>query len=46
VEDVCTACSEAAELLATGAESSFQNKVHLFMEAHGHGLAREVGPAA
>ena len=46
VEDMCTACSDAAGLLAAGEEASFQNKVHLFMEAHGHGAAKATGPAA
>ena len=46
VEDMCTACSDAAGLLAAGEEASFQNKVHLFMEAHGHGVAKAAGPAA
>ena len=46
VEDLCTACAEGAELLAAGEEASFQNKVHLFMEAHGHGVVKAVGPPA
>ena len=46
VEDMCTACADFAELLARGEDTSFQNKVHLFMEAHGHGPVREVGAAA
>ena len=32
--------------LAKGEEASFQNKVHLFMEAHGHAAARRVGESA
>ena len=36
VEDACTACADFAELLARGEDATFQNKVHLFMEAHGH----------
>jgi PTH1 family peptidyl-tRNA hydrolase len=43
VEDLCTACSDAAALLAAGEDASFQNKVHLFMEAHGHGAAKLAG---
>jgi peptidyl-tRNA hydrolase, PTH1 family len=46
VEDMCTAAADFAELLAKGEEASFQNKVHLFMEAHGHAAARRVGESA
>ena len=35
VEDLCRACAEAAPLLARGDDASFQNKVHLAMEARG-----------
>lgn len=35
VEDLCRACAESASLLARGEEASFQNKVHLAMEAKG-----------
>jgi len=45
VEDLCTACSDHAALLAAGEDASFQNKVHLFMEAHGHGAVKGIGPA-
>jgi peptidyl-tRNA hydrolase, PTH1 family len=43
VEDVCQACALGAELLARGEEGSFQNKVHLFMEAHGHVSVKRLG---
>jgi peptidyl-tRNA hydrolase, PTH1 family len=43
VEDLCTACSDNAALLAAGEDASFQNKVHLFMEAHGHGAVKLAG---
>jgi PTH1 family peptidyl-tRNA hydrolase len=46
VEDMCTASADFAELLAKGEEASFQNKVHLFMEAHGHGVVKRVGESA
>jgi peptidyl-tRNA hydrolase, PTH1 family len=35
VEDLCRACAEAAPLLARGQDASFQNKVHLALEAKG-----------
>src|SRR3954466_3337707 len=35
VEDLCRACAEFAPLLAKGDDASFQNKVHLTMEARG-----------
>jgi PTH1 family peptidyl-tRNA hydrolase len=35
VEDLCRACAEFAPLLAWGNDASFQNKVHLAMEARG-----------
>ena len=43
VEDLCTACADAAQLLADGEDASFQNKVHLFMEGRGHGAAKLAG---
>ena len=46
VEDLCTACSDNAELLARAEDASFQNKVHLFMEAHGHGAVGQIGRAS
>jgi len=35
VEDLCGACADFAPLLAKGDDASFQNKVHLAMEARG-----------
>ncbi|MFL5159026.1 MAG: aminoacyl-tRNA hydrolase [Microvirga sp.] len=35
VKDLCRACAEFAPLLAKGDDASFQNKVHLAMEARG-----------
>ncbi len=43
VENLCTACADAAPLLADGEDASFQNKVHLFMEGRGHGAAKLAG---
>jgi PTH1 family peptidyl-tRNA hydrolase len=43
VEDMCTACAEFADLLARREDARFQNKVHLFMEAHGHDGAERAG---
>jgi PTH1 family peptidyl-tRNA hydrolase len=39
VEDLCTACADHAALLVSAQDAAFQNKVHLFMEARGHGKA-------
>jgi peptidyl-tRNA hydrolase, PTH1 family len=36
VEDLCSAIADNAELIVKGEDSGFQNKVHLFMAAHGH----------
>ena len=35
VDDLCDACADAADLLATGEDASFQNKVHLAMDGRG-----------
>ena len=43
VEDLCIACSDAAPLLASGEDASFQNKVHLSMEGRGHSAAKLAG---
>ena len=43
VEDLCTACADFAELLAAGDDPTFQNKVHLFMAAHGHEVVKRIG---
>jgi PTH1 family peptidyl-tRNA hydrolase len=37
VEALCEAAADAAPLLARGEDSSFQNKVHLAMDAKGFG---------
>lgn len=42
VEDLCGACADHAVLLAKGEDASFQNKVHLSMEAKG--WAQGSGP--
>ena len=39
VTDLCAAIAEAAGLLTTGEEASFQNRVHLALDAGGHGAA-------
>lgn len=43
VEDLCTACADNAALLASHDDAGFQNKVHLFMEARGHGAVKRLG---
>lgn len=43
VEDLCTACADHAALLAAHDDAGFQNKVHLFMEARGHGAVKRLG---
>ena len=37
VEDICDACAEFADLLVGGDAAHFQTKVHLKLEARGHG---------
>jgi len=46
VEDLCTACADNAALLAAHDDAGFQNKVHLFMDARGHGAAKRLGEKA
>jgi PTH1 family peptidyl-tRNA hydrolase len=46
VEDLCSACADNAALLAAHDDAGFQNKVHLFMEARGHGAVRRLGEKA
>lgn len=46
VEDLCSACADNAALLATHDDAGFQNKVHLFMEARGHGAVKRLGEKA
>lgn len=43
VEDLVRACAEFAPLLAAGEDASFQNKVHLRMEAAGFGEVKRPG---
>ena len=43
VRDLCGAIAECAGLLAEGEDSPFQNKVHLAMDAAGHGNVRPLG---
>ncbi|PSC06840.1 aminoacyl-tRNA hydrolase [Alsobacter soli] len=42
VEDLCDACADAADLLATGEDASFQNKVHLAMDGRGWGDVKGI----
>lgn len=46
VEDLCSACADSAALLAAHDDTGFQNKVHLFMEARGHGAVKRLGEKA
>jgi peptidyl-tRNA hydrolase, PTH1 family len=46
VEDLCTACADNAGLLAAHDDAGFQNKVHLFMDARGHGAVKRLGEKA
>ena len=46
VEDLCTACADNAAMLAGHDDAGFQNKVHLFMEARGHGAVKRLGEKA
>jgi len=43
VEALCEAIADNAGLLATGRDSTFQNKVHLAMQAKGFGMTNENG---
>lgn len=43
VKDLAQACAEFAPLLARGEDSSFQNKVHLAMDAKGWAEAKQPG---
>jgi PTH1 family peptidyl-tRNA hydrolase len=45
VEDICTACADAADILAAGDDPSFQNRVHLAMEGRGWTDVKRVGEA-
>lgn len=46
VEDLCGACADNAALLAAHDDAGFQNKVHLLMEARGHGAVKRLGEKA
>jgi PTH1 family peptidyl-tRNA hydrolase len=46
VEALCTAIADNAELLVRGEDASFQNKIHLAMEAKGFGEPKPPRPAA
>jgi peptidyl-tRNA hydrolase, PTH1 family len=43
VEALCTAIADNAGLLATAKDSTFQNKVHLAMQAKGFGMTNDNG---
>ena len=43
VEALCTIIADNADLLAKGQDASFQNKVHLAMQAKGFGESKERG---
>jgi PTH1 family peptidyl-tRNA hydrolase len=45
VDSLCTAVADNFELLATDQDNSFQNKVHLTMDAKGFGRPDEAQPA-
>lgn len=44
VEDLCDACADFADVMVGGDAALFQTRVHLAMEARGHGKA-EIGKA-
>jgi peptidyl-tRNA hydrolase, PTH1 family len=46
VDDLCRACAENIALLAKGDDASFQNKVHLAMEARGWTDVKRPGEKA
>jgi PTH1 family peptidyl-tRNA hydrolase len=46
VDDLCQACADNAVLLARGEDASFQNKVHLAMEAKGWTDVKRPGERA
>ena len=46
VDALCDAVARNAALLADGQDASFQNKVHLVMEAAGFGDVKKPGPKA
>ena len=46
VEALCDAIADNAELIVKGANSTFQNRVHLAMQAKGFGDSKPVGGAS
>ena len=46
VEALCDAIADNAELIVKGADSTFQNRVHLAMQAKGFGDSKPVGGAS
>jgi PTH1 family peptidyl-tRNA hydrolase len=46
VEALCAAIADHAELIATGQDASFQNKVHLAMQAKGYGEMKQQDDGA
>ncbi|GGH28657.1 peptidyl-tRNA hydrolase [Alsobacter metallidurans] len=42
VQDLCNACADNAELLASGEDPAFQNKIHLAMEGRGWGDVKGI----
>ena len=45
VEDLCTACADHAEMLASADDDAFQNRIHLAMEGRGWGEVKRPGEA-
>lgn len=45
VEDLCAACADHAEMLASGDDAAFQNRIHLAMEGRGWGEVKRPGEA-
>ena len=45
VDDLCTIIADHAALLARADDATFQNKVHLAMDARGHAAVKRLGEA-
>jgi len=45
VADLCAAVADHADLLARADDASFQNRIHLAMDARGHSDVRRIGEA-
>ena len=43
VDDLCAAIADSVGLLATGEDASFQNRIHLAMDAKGHAAVKRPG---